>query len=59
MFSFHKLLVPRNPTTDSRTIYRDELDKKASRKKCAEESGKDHFPYSKRSEERRVGKECW
>ena len=47
MFSFHKLLVPRNPTTDSKTIYRDELDKKASRKKCAEKSGKDHFPYSK------------
>ena len=45
--SFHKLLVPRKPNTYSKTIYRDELDKKASRKKCAEKSGKDHFPYSK------------
>ncbi|KAF3942734.1 hypothetical protein ACB098_01G140800 [Castanea mollissima] len=47
IFSFHNLLVPRNPITDSKTIYRDELNKNASRKKCAEKSGKDHFAYSK------------
>nr|POE94107.1 hypothetical protein CFP56_47511 [Quercus suber] len=47
IFSFHNPLVSRNPITDSKTIYRDELNKKASRKKCAEKSGKDHFAYSK------------
>ena len=47
IFSFHNLLLPRNPITDSKTIYRDELNKKASRKKCAEKSGKDHFAYLK------------
>lgn len=45
--SFHKLLVPRKPNTYSKTIYRDELDKEAPRKKCAEKSSKDHFAYSK------------
>ncbi|KAL4651401.1 hypothetical protein ACB092_01G156900 [Castanea dentata] len=41
IFSFHNLLVPRNPITDSKTIYRDELNKNASRKKCAEKSEDD------------------
>ncbi|KAK7847882.1 hypothetical protein CFP56_006077 [Quercus suber] len=45
--SFHKLLVPRKPNTYSKTIYRDELDKKVPRKKSAEKSSKDHFAYSK------------
>jgi len=45
--SFHKLLVPRKPNTYSKTIYRDELEKKVQRKKSAEKSRKDHFAYLK------------